>query len=418
MPTLISLTYFTDNKLQKLTRAFGKSGSSGRKFETLIVNRMLGLGKMTTISRGKGSAHLSRPFVDTVHITDVQSGNPNTQPDFVGGQAGALISNSQLLDINALELKLTQTKTFDAKFDESSSFRGFNVEKGRSITVGSRKGDSIDGDLDTAMKLFFRQRVAGVSNTERDRWRTLREKFRNVSVEVPVKIGTSRRSLFANFRLSDKDYNEANFAFKKGKNDRISVSIKGPLEAYITNEVHKSLTAAFTGFTRNDLRSLFNSRNPEVIGELLSSLRKLRTEFTVYTRTGGSIPILNVVKQKKQEAIAKNGGNPSSPQRFISSAQLSSLVRRRVKDVMPVGPVGGPAEHDDILTWRTGRFQRSIRVIVNYRESLIRYFYNPIYMVHEEIGRSGRSPSRLIGKSIREVTAALFSQKFRIIRGF
>ena len=51
---------------------------------------------------------------------------------------------------------------------------------------------------------------------------------------------------------------------------------------------------------------------------------------------------------------------------------------------MPKGPRRGPPLSPNILTERTGEFRRSVRVIPNYRKSLIRFFYNPLYGVHRE----------------------------------
>ena len=49
---------------------------------------------------------------------------------------------------------------------------------------------------------------------------------------------------------------------------------------------------------------------------------------------------------------------------------------------------------------------------INYKTNVIKFFYDPIYQVHEPT----RSPSELIETSIREVTQQLYGRKFNILR--
>lgn len=102
------------------------------------------------------------------------------------------------------------------------------------------------------------------------------------------------------------------------------------------------------------------------------------------------------------------------PQRFISKIQLTELVRKKFVDKMPRGPRRGPPLSDDTLTYRTGTFANSFQIAyLNYRTNTIKYFYDPVYRVHEA---TSRDPRQLIGGTIREVAQAAFARTFRVVR--
>ena len=113
----------------------------------------------------------------------------------------------------------------------------------------------------------------------------------------------------------------------------------------------------------------------------------------------GNMSVVATTKQKKA-------------QQFISGAQLTALVKKRLGDKMPKGPRRGPPLSDDILTERTGRFRQSVQVIPNYRNSIIRYFYNPLYKTF--VGTE-RDPDRFVGETIREVVSGLYARRFNIV---
>ena len=114
-------------------------------------------------------------------------------------------------------------------------------------------------------------------------------------------------------------------------------------------------------------------------------------------------------------AKTKKDNTTSSPQqRFISTAQLTALVQRRLSQIMPKGPRRGPPLSANVLTERTGRFRTSVRTIPNYRNNLIRFFYDPIYKSFID---TKRDPDVFIAATIREIVATQFSRQFRIVRG-
>lgn len=99
----------------------------------------------------------------------------------------------------------------------------------------------------------------------------------------------------------------------------------------------------------------------------------------------------------------------------ISEKELSRRVKLSVINRMPKGPVGGKPLSDSMLTYRTGRFARSIEIFYSKRLKAILYFYNPIYAVHDS---TDRDPRKLIESSIKRVIAKAIGQQFNIFKGF
>lgn len=100
-------------------------------------------------------------------------------------------------------------------------------------------------------------------------------------------------------------------------------------------------------------------------------------------------------------------------QRFISGAQLTALVQRRLGQIMPKGPFRGPPLSPNVLTERTGRFRRSIAVIPDYRRSVMNFYYDPIYLTFVN---TERNPDQFVGQTIREITQELFARQFLLVR--
>ena len=99
-------------------------------------------------------------------------------------------------------------------------------------------------------------------------------------------------------------------------------------------------------------------------------------------------------------------------QKTISSAQLTAAVQRSLFARMPKGPLQGPPLSDEILTNRSGRFVRS--VLTQVRGNLIRYYYNPIYEVHQN---TSRNPNETIEGSIRNITQRRVGRQFNVLKG-
>jgi len=133
------------------------------------------------------------------------------------------------------------------------------------------------------------------------------------------------------------------------------------------------------------------------------------SEYAMEYIAGSAIISKGTIAVKKGK-----GQNRKKAQQFISTAQLTALVQKRLAQIMPKGPRRGPPLSADVLTERTGRFRKSVTAIPNYRKSMIRFIYDPIYKTFID---SPRNPDEFITRSIREVVQGLYGRQFAIVRG-
>jgi len=114
---------------------------------------------------------------------------------------------------------------------------------------------------------------------------------------------------------------------------------------------------------------------------------------------------LNVIDKAKNTRTV----NKTTPQKFISSAQWTFLVQKRLGDSML--SFGDPEPPD--IKERSGRFRRSVNVTANYRTKTIQYAYNPLYRSLEHYGYH---PELQVERSIRQVAQDLYAREFSIVR--
>jgi len=186
----------------------------------------------------------------------------------------------------------------------------------------------------------------------------------------------------------------------------------------VTEKFHASLGKNFSGRFITYALKEFNAAGKLSPTDYLESVISLAEEFA----KGSNTPLVykTIIKSRKPGTITQNvnidiaqRGDEKRPGRFISKVQMTALVQRAVVQRMPKGPRRGPPLSDDVLTYRSGRFARSVQIaLLNYKTSVIKFFYDPVYQVHEPT----RSPSDLIESSIREVTQQLYGRQFNILR--
>jgi hypothetical protein len=116
----------------------------------------------------------------------------------------------------------------------------------------------------------------------------------------------------------------------------------------------------------------------------------------------------------KQNVSMKGAGktrqiSKPTPQKFISSAQWTYLVQKRLGDSML--SFGEPEPPD--IKERSGRFRQSVDVTANYRTKTIQYTYNPLYRSLEHYGYR---PELQVERSIRQVAQDLYAREFSILR--
>ena len=175
--------------------------------------------------------------------------------------------------------------------------------------------------------------------------------------------------------------------------------------------LEKLSTAPAVELATLEVEEFIESFNKLKFGQTkLETTAKKDNKFSIQIPTGGSIPLSRTkarVAKKKQQDLKLS---------TISDAQMTALVQRETEKRMPKGPLRGPPLSASVLTYRTGRFVDSIKVIQDFRQQLIKYYYAPNYRVHEK--RGARAPRFLLQGSIRDTVQAVYGERFRIIRGF
>jgi len=130
----------------------------------------------------------------------------------------------------------------------------------------------------------------------------------------------------------------------------------------------------------------------------------------------GSVKVYQAKIVQKNANRTISSSQKSKAQKTISDAQLTALVQKDVEKRMPKGPLRGPPLSPTVLTYRTGTFVDSIKVIQDLRQKIMTYYYAPNYKIHERKG--ARAPRFLLQSSIRATVQQVYSEKFRILRGF
>ena len=100
---------------------------------------------------------------------------------------------------------------------------------------------------------------------------------------------------------------------------------------------------------------------------------------------------------------------PNQTQQFISSAQWTALVQKRLGDTM--SRFGEPSVPD--LKERSGRFRGSVQVFANYKANMLQFSYNPLY---SSLQTYGYRPDLQVKRSIREVAQQLYGREFNIVK--
>lgn len=163
-------------------------------------------------------------------------------------------------------------------------------------------------------------------------------------------------------------------------------------EIEISQDIAKSLADQFAAFS------------PSVLAFLDSYSLNLSRTYDV----GSLLVSRGKIKDTSKITIGKTVNKPK-PQQFISSAQWTFLVQKRLGDSML--SFGDPEPPD--IKERSGRFRRSVNVTANYKTKIIQYAYNPLYRSLEHYGYH---PELQVERSIRQVAQDLYAREFSIVR--
>lgn len=237
----------------------------------------------------------------------------------------------------------------------------------------------------------------------------LRSLFYNKASSITFTQTYASKITYLTVDFPVNEFNSDNFKATIGRDKSIVLFVNDKFQAEIINKYNSAIITEYNESDFKDTVTLSTGKKIDIIALPYNSTYTLGAEIENSIRTkpasGGIRVRVSTPKQKEVTA-----------QSFISDAQITALVQKEVEKRMPKGPLRGPPLSPTVLTYRTGRFVESIEVIQDFRQSLMTYYYAPNYKIHERKG--ARAPRFLLQASIRATVQKLYSEKFRIIRGF
>lgn len=302
------------------------------------------------------------------------------------------------------------------------------------VTTGFKGEDAVEEDVDISSFFGLLEKAAGLSGMAQqkliiDRLRnpgsdkaamyyrkTLETKAN--AINIPIIIGDkvyNRKLLFSFEDLAKSALagSGGKFAVKKEGNNAIKFNFKfsrGQIERLLADMSNGSLEAIDINMDKvlEDLSKFTKGIIANANG-VEAFLKGLDLSVALEYIQGSALMFQGIIT--KRSAGPKN---QSRQQKFISAAQLTAILQRRLAQIMPRGPQKGPPLSPNILTERTGRFRTSVTAIPNYRSNLVRFFYDPIY---KTFVNSPRNPDVFIANTLRQIVRDNFSRQFNIVRG-
>jgi len=212
-----------------------------------------------------------------------------------------------------------------------------------------------------------------------------------VSIQIDAKLSDSAYNIFLDKAID----------VTKKFHDALGVNFSSRFLTYAVQKFEKSSKISAEDFLKAIIsiaKEFEKGSNTPLVYQTLIQKQKLGNS--------GITANINVPKGRQKKEASKT----------ISDAQMTALVQRETERRMPKGPDKGPPLSPVVLTYRSGQFVESIKVIQNFRQQLITYYYAPNYRVHEK--RGARAPRLLLQGSIRDTVKAVYGTRFRIVRGF
>lgn len=209
------------------------------------------------------------------------------------------------------------------------------------------------------------------------------------------------------FTVPPSDFNASNMKAEIGRDKAIVLYVNDKYQNEIFNAFNKAIVEEFVEAETRDFVKTETGKNVEIIALPYGKFLNYGAEVENSIRTGSPV---------RAKVRADRNAKRSDALKLMGDAQLTSLVQRETERRMPKGPDRGPPLSPTVLTYRSGQFVESIKVIQNFRQQLITYYYAPNYRVHEK--RGARAPRFLLQGSIRDTVKAVYGTRFRIVRGF
>ena len=190
------------------------------------------------------------------------------------------------------------------------------------------------------------------------------------------------------------------------KADRKAITLN--LSASFERKLVSKLLEAAPAFAANTADQFI--KGIEKLGEKAPNNQGVQDNIQFQYFSGSVLSSRAKLKFKKIGQVNKR----QSFTKGINFLELQEIAKRRIRERMPSGPRRGPPLSNDTLTYRTGRFFNSVRIVnVDMRKRMIQYAYDPVYRVHED---TPRDPKKLVGGTIRETAIAVLGATFNVVR--
>ena len=224
------------------------------------------------------------------------------------------------------------------------------------------------------------------------KYKSLRWSWSDIVKNPQAKIRVSKNSkneVFFNIEFADTVIRDA---LQKAKYENFKFAEK------YADQLSASIAKSFKYLTKDGVDYLKNKLPKDV-----------NIDYTILYQQGSILVYQGSFKSNRTQKASATPVNKANPQKFISSAQWTVLVQRRLGDSML--SFGDPEPPE--IKERSGRFRKSVDVTANYRTKTIQYTYNPLYRSLEHYGYH---PELQVERSIRQVAQDLYARAFSIRR--
>lgn len=401
------LDNYTDYLRMKTDRPPVLSGKPNEEINLAAIEKSFGRFFKATVRGGNAAlipdfvinaAEISEPLADALGIPLGEGEALEVEAKITrGGQGGSTIGQRAILSQedgqSVGSTALTTAITTAAKKVEPNidiENKAGVLKAARTALGGAGKFFDLikDKDPDLFMKFYQKAKLLQISKFTLDKKQQKVAKVNVINIHFPY-----------------ADFTAPPFAMEITGGSSIVLKLGKSFE----NNLIKAVLAAGPTIATDSVKD-FHKELTKLSGKTKTKLNAGKYDFTTVVEypSGASIPMT-----KGRITGTRKGKRKKSIQATITSAQLTASVQRSLFARMPKGPLKGPPLSGEILTNRSGRFVKSVMTQV--RGNLIRYYYNPIYQVHES---TERAPSNTIEGSIRNITQRQVGRQFNIMKGF
>ncbi len=375
--------------------------------------------KFTMGQLAPGKTDLSAGQLKLTQATPTVAVGSSSDADYVQRQK-MLITELIRIGLGNTSLQASVAKKFE-ELQQLSKISKKDVEDVQDLFISQVGGvEGLNSLFKNVLENHWNEFMNGPFGTK------LKNKAANLTAQINVDApGARKLRFFQTFVGLKFQNNDLGYSYYE-KNAKGIITYKffftSGFERKLLTETRKKIdqNAILTVESKNWRKLGFRAGYKTDLGAILGAgITTDQLKFSVSIPTGSSIPLdfvvdasalLGTIGSELPKTLAPKRGKQKTGQ-FVSAVVMTKLLKDVAKSKMRKGanPAAPPR-----LTYRTGRFIDNLRVAqVNYRNSIIRYYSNPIYYSLEQYGYD---VSELIEGSLRDITRSLYARQFNLIR--